>query len=327
LTANAGGVKESEVKYSAFGEIRDQSGATSTDYLYTGQRQEAELGLYYYVARWYDPVIGRFIQADTIIPDPASGKAYDRFGYVANNPLRYTDPTGHIISDSSIEDPAVAVSMYLSIGNKDRAAEIILTQKEDVMKDILVGIYSFENRQYPGTNNPDYVIEDFWTTDIHTSADGVGFILDWEKYRSDAYDDGSGNPTKGWGHLCEGRDCSPFSDYSFWDLFKEDLSNSEAGVRSGIQQLDNKYFGNVNGYSLGSVVTIDQSMFDALTDLSFNVGPTAVSGWIQNNLVTGASPTYDKTAFEVDLGDYGGTESRRLQRVQMFFDNDYDSSH
>jgi RHS repeat-associated protein len=98
MTADADGVVLSEVKYSAFGEIRDQSGATSTDYLYTGQRQEAELGLYYYVARWYDPAIGRFIQADTIIPDPASAKAYDRFAYVMNNPLRYTDPTGHYCS-------------------------------------------------------------------------------------------------------------------------------------------------------------------------------------------------------------------------------------
>ena len=59
------GILVSEVRYSAFGEIRYQSGTMTTDYLYTGQRQEAEVGLYYYVARWYDPAIGRFVQADS----------------------------------------------------------------------------------------------------------------------------------------------------------------------------------------------------------------------------------------------------------------------
>jgi RHS repeat-associated protein len=67
----------------------------AADLGYTGQRQEAELGLYYYVARWYDPAIGRFIQADTIIPNPASAKAFDRYAYAYNNPLYYTDPSGH----------------------------------------------------------------------------------------------------------------------------------------------------------------------------------------------------------------------------------------
>ena len=45
--------------------------------------------------RHYDPALGHFIQADTIIPDPGRPGAYDRFAYTYNNPLNYTDPTGH----------------------------------------------------------------------------------------------------------------------------------------------------------------------------------------------------------------------------------------
>jgi hypothetical protein len=45
-------------------------------------------------ARFYDPVIGRFLQPDTIVPDPADPGAFNRYSYVYNNPLRYTDPTG-----------------------------------------------------------------------------------------------------------------------------------------------------------------------------------------------------------------------------------------
>ena len=95
MVADASGAMVSELRYSAFGEIRYQSGLTPTDFLYTGQRQEAEIGLYYYVARWYDPAIGRFIQADSIVPNPLSAFGYDRFSYAFNNPFKFTDPSGH----------------------------------------------------------------------------------------------------------------------------------------------------------------------------------------------------------------------------------------
>ncbi len=60
-----------------------------------GQRYESAIGLYYYGARWYDPMVGRFIQPDTIVPGAGNSQAYDRYEYTNNNPLKYTDPTGH----------------------------------------------------------------------------------------------------------------------------------------------------------------------------------------------------------------------------------------
>jgi RHS repeat-associated protein len=38
-------------------------------------------------------VLGRFLSPDTIVPDPAAPSSFNRYGYVTNNPLRYTDPT------------------------------------------------------------------------------------------------------------------------------------------------------------------------------------------------------------------------------------------
>lgn len=47
------------------GESRYTSGTLPTDYQYTGQRSQVDaVGLYYYNARWYDPVLGRFAQRD-----------------------------------------------------------------------------------------------------------------------------------------------------------------------------------------------------------------------------------------------------------------------
>jgi RHS repeat-associated protein len=62
---------------------------------YTGQVLDEGTGLYYYNARYYDPVLGRFTQPDDVIQDIFNPQTYNRYSYCVNNPLRYTDPTGH----------------------------------------------------------------------------------------------------------------------------------------------------------------------------------------------------------------------------------------
>ena len=97
VTVDATGNLLTSLKYTAFGEIR--SGDSLTDYQYTDQRNETEIGLYYYVARYYDPELGRFISADTIIPGAGSSQAYDRYAYVNNNPINFNDPSWHKYCD------------------------------------------------------------------------------------------------------------------------------------------------------------------------------------------------------------------------------------
>jgi RHS repeat-associated protein len=93
ITTDSNGVKGPEIRYYPWGGQRWSSGTTPTTFRYTGQRLESSIGLYFYNARWYDPAAGRFIQADTIVPGGVQG--LDRYAYVNNNPLRYTDPSGH----------------------------------------------------------------------------------------------------------------------------------------------------------------------------------------------------------------------------------------
>ena len=61
---------------------------------YTGHEQLDQLGLVHMNARLYDPITGRHVSADPTIPDPADQQAFNRFSYVLNNALAYTDPTG-----------------------------------------------------------------------------------------------------------------------------------------------------------------------------------------------------------------------------------------
>jgi RHS repeat-associated protein len=97
LTTDSAGTVTAEMRYTPWGEVRYTSGIMPTDYTYTGQYSNVpDFGLMFYNARWYDPQLGRFAQADTIIPLQTQGtQAWDRYAYVNNNPLKYTDPSGH----------------------------------------------------------------------------------------------------------------------------------------------------------------------------------------------------------------------------------------
>jgi hypothetical protein len=53
------------------------------------------LGLLDYKARFYDPVIGRFLQPDSVIPGATNPQAWNRYSYVLNNPVNHSDPSGH----------------------------------------------------------------------------------------------------------------------------------------------------------------------------------------------------------------------------------------
>jgi RHS repeat-associated protein len=62
---------------------------------YTDQHYDIETGLYYYKSRYYDPQLSRFIQPDSIVPDPMNTQAMNRYAYVVNNPVNFIDPSGH----------------------------------------------------------------------------------------------------------------------------------------------------------------------------------------------------------------------------------------
>jgi|GEM_PF-1892942 len=134
VTANGtNGAELGRVLYRPWGETRLSSGSTPTTWRFTGQREDATIGLYFYNARYLDPQLGRFISADSVVQGNARepgvvlplvvsyanprvlaqmndfqrgvGQAFaafdpqllNRYAYARNNPLAYRDDSGHVV--------------------------------------------------------------------------------------------------------------------------------------------------------------------------------------------------------------------------------------
>lgn len=74
------------------------SNGFSAAILFTGQKFDGDSKLYYFKARYYDPVVGVFTQ-----PDPAND-GLNHYVYANANPIKYVDPTGMATNDPTIKD-------------------------------------------------------------------------------------------------------------------------------------------------------------------------------------------------------------------------------
>jgi len=96
VTTDASGNKVAELQYYPYGQTRYSWNTTPTSHRFTGQiSDEDSTGLYFFHARYYDSALGRFISADTIVPEPGNPQSLNRYTYSLSNPLKYTDPDGH----------------------------------------------------------------------------------------------------------------------------------------------------------------------------------------------------------------------------------------
>jgi len=89
VTNEDGDIISKSVQY-PFGEDYSEKGSKEgldNNYKFTGQEEDEDL--YYYGARYYDPLIKRFISVD-----PVFSSSVSPYAYVGNNPLKYVDPSG-----------------------------------------------------------------------------------------------------------------------------------------------------------------------------------------------------------------------------------------
>jgi RHS repeat-associated protein len=86
-----------------------------TDMGFTGHETLDELGLVHMNGRIYDPLLGRFLSADPTVQFPGFPDSYNRFSYVLNNPLRYTDPSGYNIGGFFKQNWKTIVTIVIAI--------------------------------------------------------------------------------------------------------------------------------------------------------------------------------------------------------------------
>ncbi|MGP9802811.1 RHS repeat domain-containing protein [Rheinheimera sp. NSM] len=111
VITNAAGLLEQKLSFDAFGKRRqvftqsNQPVALTlaailnlTHRGFTGHLQVDHANVIHMGGRIYDAHIGRFLQADPFVQAPSNSQSHNRYSYVLNNPLSYTDPSGYFFS-------------------------------------------------------------------------------------------------------------------------------------------------------------------------------------------------------------------------------------
>src|SRR5207248_9864865 len=93
LTDASGRVTDS-YGYDEFGRLAQHQGSSTQPFAFAGQPRDAETGLSYLRARYYDPSIGRFVQRDPFAGRKSRPCTLNRYAYVCDNPINNTDPSG-----------------------------------------------------------------------------------------------------------------------------------------------------------------------------------------------------------------------------------------
>ena len=81
--------------YMPYGERQEKAGVSQENNLwYTGKQHDEDTGLTYINARYYDPVVGRFMAIDPLGVTEDNIHSFNRYAYANNNPYKYVDPDG-----------------------------------------------------------------------------------------------------------------------------------------------------------------------------------------------------------------------------------------
>ncbi len=99
---------------------------------YTGHVNDADTGLVYMQARYYDPAVGRFLSIDPVVPSPGNTFNFNRYDYANNNPIVNIDPTGQNAVITHNADGSINISVPTNFSGPAASAANINNIKADV---------------------------------------------------------------------------------------------------------------------------------------------------------------------------------------------------
>ncbi|MDR6553468.1 RHS repeat-associated core domain-containing protein [Paenibacillus qinlingensis] len=118
-TVSESGEAQNQYDYDIFGNATLTVEMYANSIRYAGEFFDAEVGLYYLRARYYDPYIGRFISQDSYWGEDSNPLSLNLYTYVHNNPIMYVDPTGH--AAQTVNDIIKAIDEQKEIWAREEA--------------------------------------------------------------------------------------------------------------------------------------------------------------------------------------------------------------
>ncbi|HEX7155000.1 MAG TPA: PKD domain-containing protein [Thermoanaerobaculia bacterium] len=110
LTDASGAITDT-YDYDAFGTLIRRTGTTQNDYLWLGEQYDADLGVYYFRARWYDQATGRFWSTDPELGTTGDPLTLHRYLYSAHDPLNKSDRSGRTFVGTMMTAMNIMVTM------------------------------------------------------------------------------------------------------------------------------------------------------------------------------------------------------------------------
>jgi RHS repeat-associated protein len=131
--ADGTGAVTKRLRYTPWGELISSSGSPWPEWRFQGSWLDTATGLYWVVARWYAPALGRLVSEDSLIgnaPNPAGRHLY---AYAGGDPIRRNDVSGLLYQDAKsvvevfpIKNPGVRSKFRLSLFSFDRFVNLAI---------------------------------------------------------------------------------------------------------------------------------------------------------------------------------------------------------